>query len=88
GAAAEPRSYTVETGDNLSSIGAEFGVSWQAIAQANRLSNPNLINVGQELLIPGGGAAAHPAPAATTDAAATPGATATGQATGVLPSTQ
>ena len=86
GAAAEPRSYTVEAGDNLSSIGAEFGVSWQALAQANRLSNPNLINVGQELLIPGGGAAARPAPA-TTDAGAT-SPTTTGQATGVMPSTK
>jgi LysM repeat protein len=88
GAAAEPRSYTVEAGDNLSSIGAEFGVSWQSIAQANRLSNPNLINVGQELQIPGGGAAGRPAPAMATDTATTPGATATGQATGVLPSTK
>ncbi|MBI1682712.1 LysM peptidoglycan-binding domain-containing protein [Caulobacter hibisci] len=82
GAAAEARSYTVASGDNLSNIGAQFGVSWQALAQANGLTNPNLIHVGQALQIPGGGTAA---PAATAQAA-TP--TTSGQATGVLPSTE
>lgn len=89
GASAEARNYTVASGDNLSSIGAEFGVSWQAIAQANQLSNPNLIRVGQELLIPGGGGgqpAVHSAPQPSAPAApASPGGA--GQATGVLPST-
>src|SRR3954471_6483777 len=44
----EARSYRVADGDNLSSIGEKFGISWQALAQANRLANPNLIHVGQE----------------------------------------
>ncbi|GEM_PF-399898 len=88
GAAAEARSYEVAAGDNLSSIGAQFGVSWQAIAQANHLSNPNLIHVGQALQIPGDGTAARPTPQTTTTQQTTPSTTTTGQATGVLPSTE
>jgi nucleoid-associated protein YgaU len=46
--------YTVEAGDNLSKIGAKYGVSWKAIYDANRdiISNPDLIHPGQELKIP------------------------------------
>jgi LysM repeat protein/GH25 family lysozyme M1 (1,4-beta-N-acetylmuramidase) len=53
--------YTVRSGDSLGAIGARFGVSWQAIAQANRIPNPNLIYPGQVLQIPRGGPGA-PAP--------------------------
>lgn len=46
--------YTVEPGDNLSKIGAKYGISWKAIFDANRdqISNPDLIHPGQELRIP------------------------------------
>jgi nucleoid-associated protein YgaU len=46
--------YTVVSGDNLSKIGAKYGVSWKAIFDANRdiISNPDLIHPGQELKIP------------------------------------
>ena len=44
--------YTVVKGDTLSLIGAKYGVSWKAIAELNKLSNPNFIRVGQVLLIP------------------------------------
>jgi nucleoid-associated protein YgaU len=46
--------YTVEPGDNLSKIGAKYGISWKAIYDANRdiISNPDLIHPGQELKIP------------------------------------
>lgn len=46
--------YTVQSGDSLSKIGAKYGVSWQAIFEANRdkLDNPDLIHPGQELAIP------------------------------------
>jgi LysM repeat protein len=53
---AAPRSdttYTVQPGDNLYRIGLRFGVSWVQIAQRNGISNPNLIFVGQQLIIPG-----------------------------------
>jgi LysM repeat protein len=57
-------SYTVRPGDTLSAIGARFGVSYQSIARANGLTNPNLIYAGQHLVIPGRGTPAPtPAPA-------------------------
>ena len=44
--------YTVQTGDTLYSIAIRFGSTVQAIAQANNITNPNLIFVGQKLCIP------------------------------------
>ncbi|MCK5922483.1 MAG: LysM peptidoglycan-binding domain-containing protein, partial [Methylococcales bacterium] len=44
--------YTVQPGDSLGSIANQFGVSYQAIAQQNNILNPNLIYVGQQLIIP------------------------------------
>jgi len=46
--------YTVRKGDILAEIAAEQGVSASTIAEANQLSNANLLNVGQILVIPGG----------------------------------
>lgn len=47
--------YTVVAGDNLSKIGAKYGITWNAIYEANRdiISDPDLIHPGQELKIPG-----------------------------------
>nr|WP_309501183.1 LysM domain-containing protein [Saccharopolyspora gloriosae] len=47
-----PETYVVQPGDTLSGIGAKVGVAWQSIAQANGISDPNLIYVGQVLRIP------------------------------------
>ncbi|WPO78614.1 LysM peptidoglycan-binding domain-containing protein [Flavobacterium sp. KACC 22761] len=46
--------YTVKSGDSLSKIGKEFGVSWQTIFEANKdvISNPDLIQPGWKLKIP------------------------------------
>jgi nucleoid-associated protein YgaU len=46
--------YTVVSGDNLSKIGKNYGVSWKEIFEANRdkLDDPDKIQVGQELVIP------------------------------------
>jgi nucleoid-associated protein YgaU len=46
--------YTVQSGDNLSKIGKQYGVTWQQIFEANRdkLSDPDKIHPGQELTIP------------------------------------
>ncbi|KRN58532.1 LysM peptidoglycan-binding domain-containing protein [Limosilactobacillus secaliphilus] len=41
--------YTVQSGDTLSSIASRFGISWETLAQINHLSNPNLIFAGQVL---------------------------------------
>ncbi|MGG7057621.1 LysM peptidoglycan-binding domain-containing protein [Clostridium tertium] len=51
GAADNTVYYTVKAGDNLSSIAADCGTTWQAIAALNGLSNPNLIYAGQNLRI-------------------------------------
>jgi|ERR1043166_2976587 nucleoid-associated protein YgaU len=51
----QANTYTVVAGDNLSKIGAKYGISWKALFDANRdiLDNPDLIQPGQELKIPG-----------------------------------
>jgi lysozyme len=54
-AAAQPadsQTYTVQAGDSLSSIAQHYGVTVNAICQANEIENPNLIQVGQVLIIP------------------------------------
>ena len=47
--------YTVQAGDNLTKIGAKYGITWNAIYEANRdiISDPEMIHPGQELKIPG-----------------------------------
>jgi len=44
--------YTVEQGDNPWSIALEFGVTVEALLEANGLSEDIILEVGQELLIP------------------------------------
>jgi LysM repeat protein len=44
--------YTVQEGDTLSGIAEMYGVSWDAIIQANNLQSQDAIYVGQELVIP------------------------------------
>jgi TolB protein len=48
-----PQTYTVKAGETLSEIAALFGVSVEALAAANGISNPALIKAGQVLVIPG-----------------------------------
>lgn len=50
--------YIVRKGDILAEIAADQGIPASAIAKANKLSNANLLKVGQVLVIPGGTAAA------------------------------
>ena len=50
--------YTVKSGDTLSSIAAKYGITYQALASYNGISNPNKISVGQKLKIPKQGAKA------------------------------
>ncbi len=55
--ASAQRTYTVNSGDNLTAIAQQVygdGSQWQRIFEANRdkISNPDLIHPGQELIIP------------------------------------
>jgi len=51
---ADSTTYTVQSGDSLSKIGANYGVSWKEIFEANRdkIDNPDVIHPGQEISIP------------------------------------
>ena len=48
--------HIVQRGESLGSIATNYGVSYLTIAQANHIYNADHIEVGQELLIPGGAA--------------------------------
>ena len=45
--------YIVKSGDTLSDIAKMYGTTYQKLAQYNGIANPNLINVGQKIRIPG-----------------------------------
>src|SRR5581483_11911348 len=57
-----PVYYTVQPGDTLNIIARKFGIAWQALVNANGITNPNHIEPGQRLVIPG---VAAPAGSAT-----------------------
>ena len=44
--------YVVQAGDTVSGLALRFGVSTWSIVAANNLTNPNLIYIGQVLIIP------------------------------------
>jgi len=52
--------YTIRKGDSLGSIATRFGVKQSTLIEFNQIKSPNLIKIGQKLVIPlkGGGAAA------------------------------
>jgi lysozyme len=47
------QTYTVQSGDTLSRIASEYNTTVDALMEANNIENPNLIEVGQTLTIPG-----------------------------------
>lgn len=53
GAVPEPTEYRVQRGDTLAAIAARFGTTVSALRQANRLGNPDRLQIGQVLLISG-----------------------------------
>ena len=57
-ARARSSSYTVRSGDTLGTIAARHGTTVAALVKTNRLSNPNLIRIGQELQVPASGGSA------------------------------
>lgn len=44
--------YTVKSGDTLSSIASKYSTTYQKLAEYNNIANPNIINVGQVIKIP------------------------------------
>lgn len=55
GSTSGEQSYTVQKGDTLSKIAAKYGTTYQKLASYNGIANPNVINVGQVIKIPGSG---------------------------------
>ena len=51
-AAPTPTVYIVKPGDTLGSIAQHFGVTVDEIMAANGITNPNLLNAGDSLIIP------------------------------------
>jgi LysM repeat protein len=45
--------YTVKSGDTLFDIGQRLSIPWQKIAEVNNLTDPDHIDVGQKLKLPG-----------------------------------
>jgi LysM repeat protein len=66
-AAPDADTYVVQRGDTLAGIAARSGVTMAALVQANGIRNPDLIYVGQILVVPGDSTSPAPAaaPAAT-----------------------
>ncbi len=48
----ETVTHTIKRGETLSEIAAQYGVTVQAIVEANGIENPSLIVTGQKLTIP------------------------------------
>ena len=46
------RTHTVAPGENLYRISLQYGLSWPEVAEANGITNPDGITVGQVLIIP------------------------------------
>jgi LysM repeat protein len=46
------RYYVVQAGDTLFSISQKLGVSYETLLRENSITDPNMIYVGQKLLIP------------------------------------
>ncbi|HEX2620763.1 MAG TPA: LysM domain-containing protein, partial [Phototrophicaceae bacterium] len=49
---AQNRQHIVNPGETLAKIAALYGTTWQDLAAVNHIVNPNLIYVGQVLVIP------------------------------------
>jgi lysozyme len=45
-------SHIVQAGETLQVIAQRYGLSWQTLARANNIANPNLIYAGQALIVP------------------------------------
>ncbi|HZD56169.1 MAG TPA: LysM peptidoglycan-binding domain-containing protein [Anaerolineales bacterium] len=64
--------YTVQAGDTLGKIATRFDLSVEELIQANELDDPNRLDVGQVLIIPGVPEEAPTQPAAPAEATEAP----------------
>ena len=48
----EDEQYFVQAGDSLGNIATRYNITVQMLIDANQITNPNLLEVGQELVIP------------------------------------
>ncbi|MBI2862578.1 MAG: LysM peptidoglycan-binding domain-containing protein [Chloroflexi bacterium] len=48
----EPRVHVVQPGDSLYGLAQRYGTTVEAIAEANGITDPRRLSVGQELVIP------------------------------------
>jgi len=69
--------HRVQSGESLSRIASRYGVSTEAIQSINRISNPNRITVGMELIIPTTGSSSSQTALASTAGASKPKSTRT-----------
>jgi putative chitinase len=44
--------HTVQSGESLGKIASKYGVTTAALANANGITNPDVIRVGQKLVVP------------------------------------
>ncbi len=47
------KTYVVQPGDTLSGIAAQYGIPLQTILKINQISDPNILEVGQVITLPG-----------------------------------
>ena len=87
-AASAGQTYTVQSGDNLSKIAQRFGVSLNALMDANNIRDPNVIRLGQVLTIPAGANVTSTRAVITATPSATAAFTVTGEATAVYDTVQ
>ena len=68
--AAQPTygTYTVQRGDSLATIAAQFNTTYFELARLNSISDPDVLRVGQVLQVPGAPPPAEPAAPAPTGA--------------------
>jgi len=64
--AAQVRTHVVKRGEGLARIAARYGISWQALANFNNISNPDLIYAGMVLRIPASSSPEAAAPGSLT----------------------
>jgi LysM repeat protein len=85
-----PGAYVVQSGDTLGGIADKYNLTVAQLMAANNLTDPNVLHVGQTLVIPGNGFVPTPLPTGTpgalpTNAAEPPRATATPNPNAPLP---